>query len=184
MKCGESGIQTKNRKTVKKNENKISEKIFNTDFSDVKSSNISSEKMSKENSLRIENKVNDSDALNSFQKKTELNDNMTKKLVDNINNKIYDLGKSEIKENEKLGIEKNKTNKKSKKKYLKKGEKNKIRKKIYNKQKYYENNKTILYLEDRDKTYMSQYNDESLSVKKKKLKMNHIQKIQILINMS
>lgn len=29
--------------------------------------------------------------------------------------------------------------------------------------------KTILYLEDRDKTYMSQYNDESLSVKKKKI---------------
>ncbi|SCM21428.1 conserved Plasmodium protein, unknown function [Plasmodium chabaudi adami] len=171
-KCDETTIQPKTKKSVKTNVDNISEELFNADFSDVKSSNMSSEKLSihmgKENLLGVENKINDtydSGVLNAFEKKIEINDKLEKKQRDKASNKVHDLGKSEVKGNEQLGNEKKKARKKSKK-YLEKGEKNRVRKKVYNKQKYYENNKTILYLEDRDKTYLSEYNEDTLSIKK------------------
>ncbi|CAD2101130.1 hypothetical protein YYG_04253 [Plasmodium vinckei petteri] len=173
-KCDKTITQDKTKKPIKKNVENISEELFNADFSDIKSSNMSSEKLSiqisKENLLDVENKMDDTydtGVLNSFEKKIELNDKLAKKQVDKGNNKVHDLGKSEMKENGQLGNEKKKANKRSKKKYLEKGEKNRVRKKVCNKQKYYENNKTILYLEDRDKTYLSEYNEDTLSVKKK-----------------
>ncbi|KEG00928.1 hypothetical protein YYE_04374 [Plasmodium vinckei vinckei] len=165
-KCDEAIIESKSKKLIKKNVENISEELFNADFSDVNSSEKVSIEISKENLLDVENKMNGTTILNSFEKKIELNDKLAKKQGDKEKNKVHDLGKSEMKENKQLEGEKKKTNKRSKKKYLKKGEKNRVRKKVYNKQKYYENNKTILYLEDRDKRYLSEYNEDTLSVKK------------------